>query len=163
MKGTLRKLGVLSGERVDSFATRRGIVLTMLGGLGAVTAAAVAGFRFAPGIFDNRGYKRVAAWKFPGSEGMFIATGPHPTVGQLRALGAELQREFHDRKNMVVMIFDDARAAREVSRGSRNVGEEKFQAALAHQRAMYFKDAARKEHNLIIYSHYPVKREVIQL
>jgi hypothetical protein len=65
---------------------------------------------------------------------------------------------------MVVMVFDDARAARDVRRGSRHIGEARFQAALAHQRAMYLKDAARGEHTftILVYPkeviHFELKR-----
>ncbi len=49
----------------------------------------------------------------------------------------------------------DPEAAREVRKGSRRIGEERFQAALRHQRAMYMKQPARGEHRLVIYSSYP--------
>lgn len=163
MKRTWPRLAALSANEAGSVSTRRGIVLGMLGGLGAVIAAVISGVRFPAGIFAGRGYERVASWKFPGGEGLFIATEAGPTPEDLRILGSKLRDEFRDRHNMVVMIFDDARAAREVSRGSRIIGEEKFQAALAHQRAMYLKETDRKEHSLTIYARYPVKREVIRL
>jgi len=63
--------------------------------------------------------------------------------------------------NAIVMVFDDAEAARQVRRGSRVIGEERFQAALRHQRAMYLKSTGRGEQSLIIYDPYPVAREVI--
>ena len=46
-------------------------------------------------------------------------------------------------------------AAREVRRGSRVTGEARFQAALAHQRAMYLKQSGRKEESLTLYERYP--------
>ena len=64
--------------------------------------------------------------------------------------------------NVVVMIFDDANAAREVRRGSRIVSETEFQAALVHQRAMYLKSSARDEDSFTIYDSYPNISEVIR-
>lgn len=60
------------------------------------------------------------------------------------------------------MVFDDAEAAREVRKGSRTLGEERFQAALRHQRAMYVKQAARGEERLVVYAIYPAAHEVIR-
>lgn len=60
------------------------------------------------------------------------------------------------------MVFDDAEAAREVRRGSRYVGEQRFEAALLRQRAMYVKQRARREDRLIIYARYPAIRETIE-
>jgi hypothetical protein len=60
------------------------------------------------------------------------------------------------------MVFDDPMAARQVRRGSRIIGEVRFQAALLHQKAMYLKSSARGEHSFTIYDVYPVPREVIR-
>jgi hypothetical protein len=60
------------------------------------------------------------------------------------------------------MIFDDPEAARQAHRGSRSIGEERFRAAILHQRAMYVKQTARGEHSLVIYDRYPDSREVIR-
>lgn len=95
----------------------------------------------------------MVSWKIPGGEGLFIAVAPNPGPADLRTLGEQLRQEFRHRQNMVVMVFDDARAALEVRRGSRYIGEARFQAALAHQRAMYIKNVARDEHSFIILGH----------
>jgi len=60
------------------------------------------------------------------------------------------------------MIFDDPQAARDVRRGSRNLGEERFRTALRHQRAMYLKQAARGEESLAVYGDYPTVRETLR-
>ncbi len=140
--------------------SRRGFLASLLAGAGAFLAAVVSGLR--PRLGHDRGYQRVVWWSRPEGEGLFIATGPEPSVEGLRTLGERLRQEFRDRESVVVMIFDDVRAAREVSRGSRLIGERRFQAALAHQRGMYLKNVLRGEHSFIIYASYPMIREVIR-
>jgi hypothetical protein len=152
--------GVASGSLARTLKTKRGFLASLLGVAGALAAAAVLGFR--PHAANDRGYRRVVRWNHPEGEGLLIAVGPEPSADELRALGGRLRSELLDRENIVVMIFDDTRAAREVSRGSRIIGEKRFRAALAHQRAMYLKNVERREHNFTIYASYPVAREVIR-
>ena len=97
------------------------------------------------------------------SKGLMIAISPHSTREELRGIGKRL----HDKcrgvnNNVAVMVFDDATAARRVRKGSRNVDEARFQAALAHQRAMYLKSASRGEDSFTFYKSYPVVAEVIR-
>jgi len=47
-------------------------------------------------------------------------------------------------------------------RGSLNLGEERFRAALRHQRAMYLKQAARGEELRVVYGDYPTVRETLR-
>ncbi len=140
--------------------TKRGFLASLLAAAGALAAAVVLGLR--PGVPRDQGYRRVVRWNHPGGEGHFIAVDPEPSVDELRALGKRLRHEFVDRENVIVMIFDDAQAAREVSRGSRVIGEKRFRAALAHQRAMYLKNVERREHKFTIYASYPEAHEVIR-
>lgn len=139
---------------------RRSLLASLLAVTGAV-AAALWGWR--PRVADGGGYREVARWRIPGGEGRFVAVGLNPSLDELRALGERLREELRDRDNAVVMVFDDPEAARQVRRGSRYIGEERFQAALAHQRAVYIKQAGRGEHSLSIYERYPtVVREVVR-
>jgi hypothetical protein len=48
------------------------------------------------------------------------------------------------------------------ARGSRYLGEERFRAALRHQRAMYLKQTARGEESLVVYGDYPTVRETLR-
>jgi hypothetical protein len=138
---------------------RRGALASLIAGTGAV-AAVLWGWR--PRAADGRGYHEVARWKVPGGEGRFIAVGPAPSAEELRAVGDRLRDEFRRLENGVVMIFDEPEAAREVRRGSRIIGEERFQAALRHQRAMYVKQTARGEQSLVLYAEYPMARETVR-
>lgn len=138
---------------------RRGLLGSLLAGAGALAAVAW-GWRGRP--VDGRGYHEVARWRIPGGEGRFIATAPAPTIDALRDLAERLRKELSGVNNAVVMVFDDAGAAREVRRGSRHIGEERFQAALVHQRAMYVKQAARGDHRLVVYERHPSAREVVR-
>lgn len=85
-------------------------------------------------------------------QGLFIATKPNISVADLKELGARLRDEFRNEPNMVVQIFGDAAAAKDARTGSRIVGEPKFRAAIAHQKASYLKNAATGEHRLTILS-----------
>jgi apolipoprotein N-acyltransferase len=140
--------------------SRRGLLASLVGGAAAVTAATA--WLFRPEAADGRGYQEVARWRMRGGEGRFIAVGPTPTAEELRALGDRLRGESRRMENAVVMVFDDAEAAREVRKGSRTIGEERFQAALRHQRAMYVRQPARGEERLVIYTTYPAAHEVIR-
>ncbi|MFQ5804301.1 MAG: hypothetical protein ACE5JQ_15535 [Candidatus Methylomirabilales bacterium] len=149
LKGSLAKI-----------STRRGFLALLLAGIG-VLAVAVGSGLFSRGAHD-RGYQQVVQWSRPDVEGLFVATGPDPSMDELRALGERLRDDFRNREDVVVMIFDQVGAAREVFRGSRLIGEKRFQAALAHQRAIYLKNVERSEHKLTIYSRYPVVHKVIR-
>jgi apolipoprotein N-acyltransferase len=140
---------------------RRGLLLSVPLGASALVAAVAAALRSSPA--DGRGYREVARWRIPGGEGRFIAVGPEPTPEELRALGERLREEFRPMDDVVVMVFDDAEAAREVRRGSRVIGEARFEAALARQRAVYLKQSGRQEESLTIYDRYPgAPREVVR-
>lgn len=86
-----------------------------------------------------------------GGLGLFIAVERGLPQEPLEALGERLRQEYRGQSNMVVSVFDDAEAARTVRRGSRLVGEEAFQAALAHQVAFYVKDSRTGRHAFTIY------------
>lgn len=143
--------GPPDGSPTLSPGLRRGAIGALVAGFGVVAAAVAALIR--PPEINEGGYRRVVSWMIPGGEGLFIAVPPNLGLAELRTLGEQLRHEFRDRQNMVVMVFDDAGAAIEVRRGSRYIGEGRFQAALAHQRAMYLKDAARGEHIFTILGH----------
>lgn len=143
-----------------NISTRRGFLALLLAGIG-VLAVAVGSGLFSRAAHD-RGYQQVVQWSRPDGEGLFVATGPAPSMDELRALGERLRDEFREQIDLVIMIFDDVGAAREVFRGSRLIGEKRFQAALAHQRAIYLKNVKRSEHKLTIYSPYPVVHKVIR-
>ena len=140
---------------------RRGLLLSVALGASALVAGVIATLRGSPA--DGRGYREVARWRIPGGEGRFIAVEPEPTPAELRALGERLREEFRQMEDVVVMVFDDAQAAREVRRGSRVIGEPRFRAALARQRAAYLKQSRRQEESLTIYDRYPdAAREVVR-
>lgn len=86
-----------------------------------------------------------------GGSGLFVAVPAGLTREGLRALGEQLREEFQGQSNVVVEIFDDAEAARTVRTGSRIVGETRFAAARAHQRASYRKNAKSGQHVLTLY------------
>lgn len=138
---------------------RRGIIISLIG-FGSLAAGWVYGI-FVAGV-HRRGYDIVARWEIPGGEGWIIAVDSKPTPQQLRSLGDELKEELRRLDDAVVMVFDDRDAARLVRRGFRMVGEEQFQAALLHQRAMYLKSSDRGEHRLTLYERYPTPHEVIR-
>lgn len=157
-RGKLSAIITLSAAR--TILTKRGFLASLLAAAGAIAAAAGSGLR--PRARRDRTYQEVAHWNHPEGEGLFIAVEPDSSVDELRALGGKLRHNFLDRENMVIMIFDDALAARDVSRGSRVIGEKRFRAALAHQRAMYLKNAARREDQFTIYASYPLAHEAIR-
>jgi hypothetical protein len=140
---------------------RRGLLFSVPLGASALVAAVAAVLRSSPA--DGRGYREVARWRIPGGEGRIIAVGPEPTPEELRALGGRLREEFRQMDDVVVMVFDDTEAARAVRRGSRVIGEARFEAALGRQRAVYLKHRARREESLTIYDRYPAApREVVR-
>lgn len=111
---------------------------------------------------DN-GYEVIAEWPIAaGGQGSIIAVGPNFTSEQLRRLGRRFHERFTNTANAVVMIFDNAEAARTVRRGSQNVDENRFQSALTHQRAMYLKVSGGREDSLTIYKSYPTVSETIR-
>jgi apolipoprotein N-acyltransferase len=139
---------------------RRGVLLSLPLGAGALASALMAGRQSTRS--GNRGYQEVARWQIPGGTGRIIAIGPESTLEELRSLGERLREELRGTAHAVVMVFDDPEAARQVRRGSRLVREAPFQAALAHQRAMYIKQSERGEHRLVIYERYPIPHEAIR-
>lgn len=147
------------GDETGRLDVRRGALAALVGAAGAM-AAVVWGWRrqAAGGASDHI----VARWAIPGGEGRFVAIGPDSGTRDLRALADRMREDFAGHENGVAMIFDDAPAARDVRRGSRNLGEERFRAALRHQRAMYVKHAARGEESLVVYTDYPVVRETFR-
>jgi hypothetical protein len=129
---------------------------TAAGGLGTLSWALG---RTGP---TSRGYEEVARWKLAGGEGRIIALDHQATMPDLRALGLRLREESRDVAAAVIMVFDDVEAAREVRRGSRVIGEQRFEAALLHQRAMYLKEPARGEERLTMYKRHPEVLEVVR-
>lgn len=140
-------------------STRRHFLSYVAGSLGVV---ATSGFLWIRRQTEPRGpYQVIDSWKLPiGGLGLFITTDKAPSRTSLDALSQSLQREYESQPNMVVSIFDDAAAARTVRKGSRVVGEDAFQAAMAHQVAFYVKDARIGRHTLTVHSE---PREEIQL
>ncbi len=98
-------------------------------------------------------YALVDRWPLLGAgQGLFIATRPNISNAELKELGTRLRDEFRNEPNMVVQIFDDATAAKDARTGSRIIGESRFRAAMAHQKASYLKNAAAGQHSLTILS-----------
>lgn len=147
------------GDEIGRLDVRRGALAALVGAAGAM-AAAVWGWRSDAAGGD--GYHVVARWAIPGGEGRFVAILPHPGSEDLRALADRMREDFSRHENGVAMIFDDVQAARDVRRGSRSLGEERFRAALRRQRAMYLKHAARGEESLVVYTDYPTVRETLR-
>ena len=140
---------------------RRGALVLLLVGTVTIAAKSFSWFHFSSA--DRGDYQVIADWQSaPDSRGLMIAISPHWARQDLRALGKQLQNKFHNVDNVVVMIFDDAAAARLIRKGSRTVTEKQFQRALLHQRAMYMKSSSRGEDSLTIYKSYPVVGEVIR-
>jgi len=134
--------------------SRRSLLKYALGSLGSLAAPAadVALLRPKPAaayqVIDRRALSS-------GGSGLFIAVTPGLTRAGLRALGEHLREEFQAQPNVVVEIFDDPDAARTVRAGSRMVGEERFAAARARQRASYRKNAQSAQHVFIMYDEPP--------
>ena len=140
---------------------RRGVIASLLIGMGTLAVKSFSWLHFSPA--DGGEYQVIAEWHAPtGGTGLIIAISPHSSSEELRVLGSRLQEQFRRLDNAAVMIFDDAEAARRVRKGSRNVDEARFQAALFHQRAMYIKNASRGENSFTIYKSYPVVGEVMR-
>jgi hypothetical protein len=140
---------------------RRGVIASLLIGLGTLAAKSFPWFHFSPA--DGGEYQVIAEWQIAaGGKGLMIAISPHSAPEELRDLGKRFQDRFHGVDNAAVMIFDDAAAARLIRKGSRKVDETRFQAALIHQRAMYLKSASRGEDSFTIYESYPVVGEVMR-
>lgn len=140
---------------------RRGVIALLLLGAGTLAVKSFPWVRF----FHDRGreYQVIAEWQIPtDGKGMIIAIRPDSTPEELRTLGRSLQDKFHTVDDVVVMVFDDAEAARRVRKGSRVVAEKQFQEALVHQRAMYLKSVIRGKDSFTIYKPYPVIDEVIR-
>ncbi|MBI1960376.1 MAG: apolipoprotein N-acyltransferase [Candidatus Rokubacteria bacterium] len=146
-------------DETGGFRVRRGALGVLIAAAGA-TATVVWGWR--PGASDGDGYRTVARWVIPGGEGRFVVIRSGSATEDLRALADRMREEFSRHDNAVAMIFDDAEAARDVRRGSRHLGEERFGAALRHQRAMYVKHSARGEESFVIYADYPAVRETLR-
>jgi hypothetical protein len=148
------------GEDPCRLHVRRGALAALVAAAGAMAAVV---WEWRPRSTDSVGHQTVARWVIPGGEGRFVVILPNSGAEELHAVADRLHKDFSRQENGVAMIFDDAPAARDVRRGSRNIGEERFRAALRHQRAMYFKHAARGEESLIIYTDYPLVRETFRL
>jgi apolipoprotein N-acyltransferase len=128
---------------------RREFLVLVSAGATVLAAGAPGVPRLSPA--NGRVYRDVARWRIPGGEGRFIAVGPDPTSDELRALGDRLREDFRHLENVVVMVFDNVKAARRAYFGFRRIGDEGFEAALAHHRAMYVKQAGRGEERLSVY------------
>ena len=140
---------------------RRGLIASLLIGAGTLAAKSFAWLNFSSAHGGE--YQVIVEWENAAADkGLMIAISPDSTLEELRALGKRLQGRFHGVDNVAVMIFDDAGAALQVRKGSRNVDEVRFQAALRHQRAMYLKHSDRGEETLTVYKSYPVVGEVIR-
>lgn len=158
----MRRIGrreLALGDEVGRLDVRRGTLAALVGAAGAVAAAV---WRWRPDAAGGDGYQVVARWAIPGGEGRFVAIRPDPGRENLRALADRMREDFSHHENAVAMIFDDVQAARDVRRGSRNLGEERFRAALRHQRAMYLKQTVRGEESLVVYTDYPTVRETLR-
>ena len=136
--------------RLEKAVSRRSFlglagVLTMLAGIPAFLGLQTRS--------SDSPYAVVDRWPLSGGgQGLFIVTRPNINNAELKELGTQLRDEFRNEPNMVVQIFDDAAAAKDARAGSRIVGEPKFRAALAHQKASYLKNAATGQHSLTILS-----------
>ena len=139
---------------------RRGVIASLLIGAGTLAVRSFSWLNVFPG---HRGeYQVIVEWENAAGKGLMIAISPQSTLEELRALGKRLQGRFRGVEDVAVMIFDDAGAALQVRKGSRNIGETRFQAALRHQRAMYLKSLVRGEESLTVYKSYPVVGKVIR-
>lgn len=150
---------VALGDETGRLDARRSILAGLVAAAGAV-AAAVWGWR--PHAADGAGYQVVAWWTVPGGEGRFVVIRPDPSATDLAAVGDRMREDFARHENGVAMIFDDVQAARDARHGSRTVGEERFRAALRHQRAMYVKHSARGEESLVVYADYPIVDQTLR-
>lgn len=90
-----------------------------------------------------------------GGVGLFIVVAASTSSDDLRMLGERLREHFRSEPNVVAVVFDDADAAKAVRAGSRIVGEERFAAAKAHQRASYTKYSRTGKESLTIFGPNP--------
>jgi len=130
---------------------RRQVLAYIAGALGAVAAT---GLLLRPGrdAPAGRSYRVVDERRLAiGGLGLFIAVQKALPRDSLLSLGDGLRKEYAPQPNMVVGLFDNVDAARTVKKGSRVVGEESFQAAMAHQVAFYVKDSRTGRHDFTIY------------
>ncbi|MBI4636664.1 MAG: apolipoprotein N-acyltransferase [Candidatus Rokubacteria bacterium] len=158
----MRRMGrtpLALGDEAGRLDVRRGVLAAVFAAAGAI-AAMVWGWR--PHAAGGDGYQVVAWWTIPGGEGRFVVILPAPSAKDLEAVADRLRDDFSRHENGVAMIFDDVQAARDVRHGSRTLGEERFQAALRHQRAMYLKYAARGDESFVVYAEYPLVRETLR-
>lgn len=114
--------------RPGRLAGRRGVLAAVIAAAGAAGSGVWGWWLRAAG---GDGYEVVATWRIPGGEGWFVVVPPEPDDGALRALVERLRTRFSAHENGVAMIFDDPQAARDVRRGSRNLGEERFRGRTA--------------------------------
>lgn len=138
---------------------RRGALAALVTATGSIATVV---WRWRPPATGGEGYQVVARWTIPGGEGRFVALRPDPGANGLHAVAERIREDFARHENGVAMIFDDVQAARDIRRGSRHLGEERFRAALRHQRAMYLKRAARGEESFVVYTDYPLVRETFR-
>lgn len=159
----IRRVGkthVALRDETGRLHVRRGALTGLLVTAAGAIAAAV--WRWRPPAAGGDGYQVVARWTIPGGEGRFVVLGPEPGANDLHAIADRIRQDFARHENGVAMIFDDLQAARNVRHGSRSLGEERFRAALRHQRAMYVKRAARGEESFVVYADYPRVRETFR-
>ena len=120
---TLAVVGVLTLAGAAAGAIRSGLVARLAG-------------------YEGPGYEVVDRWELrSGGHGMYVAVGPGLTPEDLRRLGERLRDEAGREPGAVVMVFDDAQAARTVRTGARVVGNDAYERAIPHQLAIYVKQA----------------------
>ncbi len=158
----MRRMGrtrLALGDETGRLDARRGALAALVAATGAI-AAGVWGWR--PHAAGGDGYQLVAQWTIPGGEGRFVVIRPAPGAKDLHAVADRMREDFSRHENGMAMIFDDVQAARDARHGSRNLGEERFRAALRHQRAMYVKHSARGEESLVVYADYPIVHQTLR-
>lgn len=122
-------------ERQTRTTSRRSLLKYALGALGSIAAPASDVPSASPA---NRSYQVVDRRELSdGGLGLFIVVAQTTTKEELAGLAGQLRIDFGSSPSVVAEVFDDADAARTVRAGSRVVGEDRFRAAQAHQKASY--------------------------
>jgi hypothetical protein len=130
-------MGRLGAVRRRTLAVA-GILALVGAGAGAI------GSGLAPRLagYGGPGYEVVDRWELRGGGyGMYVAVAPGLTPEDLRRLGERLRDGTAREPGAVVIVFDDAQAARTVRTGARVVGNEAYERAIPHQLAIYLKQA----------------------